>query len=268
VSEADKAFTGSIPENYDRYLVPLIFSDYARDLAVRASALNPKSVLEVAAGSGAVTRELAPRLLDDAKYVVTDLNQSMLDYARAQQMSDTRLVWRQADAQALPFADSSFDVIICQFGVMFFPDRASAYREARRGLRSGARFLFSVWDSIEHNVFADDVTNALAELFPRDPPRFLARTPHGYFDPQTIRAELDSAGFSNVNIETIAKCSRAPSARAPAMAYCEGTPLRNEIEARGSLEQATAHAAQRIEQRHGSAELAVKMQALVVSATA
>jgi ubiquinone/menaquinone biosynthesis C-methylase UbiE len=232
MSAGDKVFAGSIPENYDRYMVPLIFAGYARDLAQRAAALSPKAVLELAAGSGVVTRALVPGLSPDARYVVTDLNQPMLDYAATRQNPDNRLSWRNADAQALPFEDTAFDLVCCQFGVMFFPDRPSAYREARRVLKPGGCFLFNTWDRIEDNVFADDVTNALAEFFPNDPPRFLARTPHGYHDTALIRSDLAKAGFSNVTIETRAEQSRAPSPHLVAVAYCQGTPLRNEIEAR------------------------------------
>jgi ubiquinone/menaquinone biosynthesis C-methylase UbiE len=162
MSEADKAFTGSIPENYDRHMVPLIFLSYAQDMAQRAAALSPRAVLETAAGSGVVTRALASQLSPDAKYIVTDFNQPMLDYAAARQGADNRISWRQADALALPFDDAAFDLVCCQFGAMFFPDRQAGYREARRVLEPGGHFLFSVWDRIEENVFADDVTNALA----------------------------------------------------------------------------------------------------------
>lgn len=256
MSAGDKLFAGSIPQNYDRYMVPLIFENYARDLAQRAAALSPRDVLETAAGSGVVTRVLAPQLASDARYVVTDYNQPMLDYAAARQDPDGRISWRQADALALPFDDSAFDLVCCQFGVMFFPDRPSAYREARRVLRPGGCFLFNAWDRIEENVFADDVTGALAELFPNDPPRFMARMPHGYHDTAVIRSDLAKAGFLNVTIETRAEQSRAPSPRQVAVAYCQGTPLRNEIEARGAdkLEAATDHAAKALARKHGTGE--------------
>jgi ubiquinone/menaquinone biosynthesis C-methylase UbiE len=162
-------------------------------MAQRAAALSPSAVLETAAGSGVVTRALAPRLSPNASYVVTDLNQPMLDYAAARQAADSRISWRKADAQALPFEDATFDLVFCQFGVMFFPDRQSGYREAKRVLKPGGYFLFNVWDRIEENLFANDVTNALVELFPDDPPRFLARTPHGYYDTALIRS---SAAFA------------------------------------------------------------------------
>jgi ubiquinone/menaquinone biosynthesis C-methylase UbiE len=268
MSETDRVFAGSIPENYDRYLVPLIFESFAQDIARRAAALSPKTILETAAGSGVVTRALTPRLSPDASYVVTDLNQPMLDYAATRQAADGRISWRKADAQALPFDEAAFDLVCCQFGVMFFPDRQSGYLEAKRVLKPGGCFLFSVWDRIEENVFANDVTNALAEVFPSDPPRFLARTPHGYHDTALIRGELEKAGFSSVMIETRAEQSRASSPRHAAVAYCQGTPLRNEIEARdaGRLEEATAYAASRISDRHGTGQIAAKIQAHVIMA--
>jgi ubiquinone/menaquinone biosynthesis C-methylase UbiE len=269
MSETDKLFAGSIPENYDRYLVPLIFESFAADLAQRVTSLSPRAILETAAGSGAVTRALTPSLRPDATYLVTDLNQPMLDYAATRQAGDRRISWHKADALALPFEDATFDVVFCQFGVMFFPDRQSGYREARRVLKPGGRFLFNVWDRIEENVFANDVTNALAEIFPNDPPRFLARTPHGYYDTALIRSELENVGFTSVAIETRAEQSRAPTPRHPAIAYCQGTPLRNEIEARevGKLEAATDYAAAAIANKHGSREVAAKIQAHVIVAT-
>jgi SAM-dependent methyltransferase len=199
---------------------------------------------------------------------VTDLNQPMLDYAASRQAPDTRIKWRQADALALPFDDEAFDVVCCQFGAMFFPNRIAGYREAKRVLKPGGHFLFNVWDRIEDNVFADDVTNALAEIFPSDPPRFLVRTPHGYHDTALIRGELKAAGFRHVAIETRAEQSRASSAREAAIAYCRGTPLRSEIEARdaGKLDAATDYAAAAIARRHGGGKVAAKIQAHVITA--
>lgn len=268
--EADKVFAGSVPENYDRYMVPLIFEPYADDLARRAASFKPSAILETAAGTGVVTRALLPRLSPDATYVATDLNQAMLDYAASVQVPDSRIRWRQADALSLPFEDAAFDVVCCQFGVMFFPDRPAAYREVRRVLKPGGHFLFNVWDRIEENVFADDVTNALARIFPNDPPRFLARTPHGHHDVTLIRSELEGAGFSRVEIETRAEQSRASSPRVPAVAFCQGTPLRNEIEAReaGKLAAATDYAEAAIAERHGYGEVAAKIQAHVIVAEA
>jgi len=268
--EADKLFSGSIPENYDRYMVPLIFEAYAADLARRAAGLAPKAVLEIAAGTGAVARALAPKLPADATYIVSDLNQPMLDYAQSRQPEDSRLTWRQADAMALPFEDGTFDLVCCQFGAMFFPNRTDAYREAKRVLKPGGHFLFSVWDRIEENVFADDVTNALARVFPNDPPRFLARTPHGYHDEALIRSDVEAAGFSRITIDTRAEQSRASSARIPAVAYCQGTVLRSEIDAReaGKLEAATDYAEAALIARHGKGAVSAKIQAHIILAAA
>ena len=139
--ETDKVFAGSIPENYDRYMVPLIFEPYAADFARRAASLSPSAVLETAAGTGVVTRALAPKLSPRASYVVTDLNQPMLEYAASRQAPDSRIKWRQADALTLPFENATFDLVCCQFGAMFFPDRSSAYREAKRVLKARRTFF-------------------------------------------------------------------------------------------------------------------------------
>jgi len=264
----DKMFAGSIPEIYDRYLVPLIFQPYAQDLAERVAQTKPGDVLETAAGTGAVTRAMAARLGADVKITATDLNQPMLDRAASMQGGKGQVIWRQADALALPFADASFDVVVCQFGVMFFPDKVKGYVEARRVLRGGGRFLFNAWDAIPDNDFAAAANDTLAELFPNDPPRFMARTPHGYHDAARIRAELEQAGFRQVAIETVTHRSKAASARDVAVAYCQGTPLRNEIEGRDAslLGKATDMTEAAIRQRFGAGAVDGKIQALVISA--
>lgn len=268
MAETDKLFAGSIPEIYDRYLVPLIFEFYARDLSARAAAANPSHVLETAAGTGALTRALAACLPSHTAVTATDLNQPMIDYAAARLRGDSRIAWRQADALALPFEDGSFDVVACQFGAMFFPDRIRGYAQARRVLKSRGRFVFNVWDRIEENDFALVVTESLETLFPADPPRFMARTPHGYADAERIRSDLDAAGFTTVAIETIGSTSKAPSAHDVAVAFCQGTPLRNEIEARdpSRLEAATQAAAEALTQRHGRGAVEGRIKAHVITA--
>lgn len=261
----DRGFAGSIPELYDRLLVPLIFEPYAIDLAARCARLSPRDVLELAAGTGAVTRHLAAAL-PDATIIATDLNQAMLD--RAATIGTARPVtWRQADAMRLPFDDAAFDVVACQFGVMFFPDRAAAFAEARRVLRPGGTLLFNVWDDIAENAFAETVTDALAPLFPLDPPRFLARVPHGYRDQAVIAADLAAGGFTTpARFETITGRSRADSARTAAVAICQGTPLRNEIVARDAdrLDAATDAATAALEARFGRDAVDGKIRAIVV----
>ena len=264
---ADSVFAGSIPQLYEAYLVPLIFQPYADDLAPRLAQRPVTRVLEIAAGTGVVTRALAATLPESVTIVATDLNQPMLDHAAT--LGTRRPVeWRQADALHLPFEDASFDAVVCQFGVMFFPDKPRAFAEARRVLRPGGVLIFSVWDRIEENEFADVVTTALASVFPDDPPRFLARTPHGYHDRDTIERDLAGGGFATPpRIETVAARSRASSPRIPAVAYCQGSVLRNEIEARdpARLDEATERAAEAIAQRFGATDVDGKIQALVVT---
>jgi ubiquinone/menaquinone biosynthesis C-methylase UbiE len=267
MAESDKVFAGSIPELYDRLLVPLIFEPYARDLAERVAQTSPSRVLETAAGTGVVTRALAARLPAHATITASDLNQPMLDRA-ATRLRDDRIAWRQADALALPFADQGFDAVACQFGVMFFPDKGRGYAEARRVLKPQGRFLFNVWGAIADNEFADLVTEAVAGLFPADPPRFLARTPHGYHDVKQIRADLAAAGFASSTVETVDAVSRAASPRDVAVAFCQGTPLRNDIETRAAarLEEATQAAAAALARRYGSGPLEGRIRAHVITA--
>jgi SAM-dependent methyltransferase len=269
MAETDKVFSGAVPEIYDTYLVPLIFETFAADLASRVAEGRPKRILETTAGSGVVTRALAPLLDPDARYVVSDLNPPMLERAKIRQGTDGRIEWRQADALDLPFEDGDFDAVCCQFGVMFFPDRVAGFREARRVLKPEGRFVFNTWDSIEHNDFARIVTEAAGAEFPDDPPRFMARTPHGYHNMDQIEADLRQAGFSFVEIVTIEHTSLAASPRVPAVAYCQGTPLRNEIEARDpeGLERITDLAAAAIAAVFGGGAVAGKIKGHVVTAS-
>src|SRR5215468_5133074 len=166
MAATDKQFAGSIPETYDRFLVPLIFESYARDLAERLARVEPRQVLETAAGTGVLTRAMASRLPANARIVATDLNQAMLDHAQTRLSRKERLEWKQADALALPFADQSFDAVACQFGAMFFPDKLQGFKEAFRVLRPGGHYFLSVWDKISENEFSDVITDELATLFP------------------------------------------------------------------------------------------------------
>ena len=263
----DKVFAGSIPELYDTYLVPLIFEPYAIDIANRLASMHPRRVLEIAAGTGVVTRAIVAALPGDAAIFATDLSQPMLDRAGAVG-TDRPIEWRQADAMKLPYRDGSFDAVVCQFGVMFFPDKTKAFVEARRVLAPGGTLLFNVWDRIEENEFADCVTTALAQLFPADPPNFLARMPHGYHDREIIERDLELAGFVKPpTIETLAMRSRAASSKLAAIGYCQGSPLRSEIESRSAvgLAKATGVCADEIARRFGSDAVDGKIQAHIVA---
>lgn len=230
MTASDTQFTGSIPALYDRCLGPMLFAPYAREMAARAAALRPARILETAAGTGIVTEALAAAL-PEAEIVATDLNQAMLDVAAARGLP-AQVSYQQADAQTLPFADASFDLVLCQFGAMFFPDRVGAYREARRVLRPGGRFLFNVWDSLDHNPVSKLLGDTVAAMFPDDPPSFYRRVPFGYHDTARIEADLRAAGFTDIAIETVSQLSRV-DARAAAIGLCQGSPMGAEIEARG-----------------------------------
>jgi len=264
--ETDKVFAGSIPESYDRYIVPLIFEAFAADLARRAASLSPRAVLEIAAGTGVVTRALAPKLSRDASYVVTDLNQPMLDYAASRQPPDTRIEWHRADALALPFENASFDLVCCQFGAMFFPDRTSGYREARRVLKPGGHFLFSVWDRIAANPVMAAIVEGLSRRYPQQKSWFLERTPCGYHDEAVIARDLKAAGFPVVRISVVKQFGELASAREAATGFCQGSPLRTEIEALDAvgLEAATRDVAAVIEEKCGKGPTKTPLQALVV----
>jgi ubiquinone/menaquinone biosynthesis C-methylase UbiE len=268
MTATDKAFTGSIPALYDRYLGPLLFEPYAADLGRRLSGLAEGRVLETAAGTGIVTRSLASILPRSVEIVATDLNQAMLDHATAV-ANASRVTWRQADAQSLPFEDASFDAVVCQFGVMFFPDKLAGFGEALRVLKLGGRFIFNVWDRIATNEFADVVSKAVAACFPDDPPAFLSRAPYGYHDTGLVREQLKAAGFASISFETVGHRSRAAKPSDPAIGFCQGSPLRAEIESRDAsrLAAVTNSATDAIATRFGVGPVDGRIQAHVFSAT-
>lgn len=265
--EIDKVFSGSIPGLYESHLVPVFFESYAQDLAERVASHGPHRILEIAAGTGVMTRALARALPSGTAIVASDLNEPMLYHARG--LGTVRPVeWRQADATQLPFEDESFDEVVCQFGVMFFPEKAKAYSEVQRVLRPGGFFTFSVWDRLEENDFAAVITKSLELVFPANPPRFLPRTPYGYYEHRAIEQDLAGGRFTaSPRFVTVAARSRAESARIPAVGFCQGTPLRNEIEALAPsrLAEATDAAAESIARQFGRQSIDGRMQAHIVT---
>ena len=264
----DQAFTGSVPAIYDRYLGPLLFESFAADMVERVAELSPQTILETAAGTGIVTKALADRL-PDAKITVTDLNPAMLEIAKSHAARD-QLKFEAVDATSLPYRDGDFDVVVCQFGIMFFPDRVAGYREARRVLAPGGTFLFNAWCGLKDNPVSEAVHEAVVALFPDNPPRFLERTPYGHGSADEIERDLTAAGFEDMSIERVEFPCRAPSAEYPARGFVMGSPLRMEIEERapGTLEDVADAAERAVAERFGSGPIESTMAAMVVSARA
>lgn len=223
-------FEHSAPSLYDRHMVPLLFEPYAELLAERAAALEPRRVLETAAGTGAVTRAVA-RVLPEAEIVATDVNPGVLEYATAHFDSGS-VTFQQANAQELPFPDESFDLVLSAFGVMFFPDKVRAHDEARRALRSGGRYLFVTFADLSRNPVPEAAGKAVDAMFPDDPPRYMERGPFSYTDRTQVEDDAGAAGFSDVAVETVELSSRVV-ARDAANGMVLGSPFRAEIEQRG-----------------------------------
>ena len=265
--ESDTAFIGTIPRLYDRCLGPLLFEPYAKDLAERASALAPRRILETAAGTGIVTAALV-RALPDAEIVATDLNPDMLAVAASKVASPT-VSFQAADAEHLPFPDGSFDLVLCQFGAMFFPDRVAAFAEARRVLKRGGLFLFNVWDRLDRNLLSKVTADAVAGLMPDGGASFIERVPFGYHDSARIERDLVAAGFDAIGVETVDRTSSVPDPAAAAHGICAGSPLALELESRGvSVSHAEAAVADALAQHAGADGLDLPMSALVISARA
>ncbi len=263
------AFTGSVPKTYHTYLGPLIFEDYARDMARRLGVRPGERVLELACGTGIATREIAGAVAKGGgTLLATDLNQAMLDVARAAVGDGAGVEYQAVDACALPFGDRSFDVLACQYGVMFFPDKMKAMREARRVLSPGGRYVFSVWDSLEHNPIARVVHETVAAMYPANPPGFLGGTPYAWFDRKAIERVVRAGGFERCEIETVRFPCVAPSAEDAARAFVEGTPLLGQLTERGVKDPAPVRmaVAKELGSRFGERPCKATMRAVVVKA--
>lgn len=263
----DTTFSGSIPAIYDRYMVPLVFEPFARAVAERAALLQPRTILETAAGTGVVTEALH-RALPQAEIVATDLNEPMLEQA-ALRLAGRQVRFQPADAQALPFDDCGFDLVVCQFGVMFYPDKVLGHSEARRVLRDGGHYIIVIWDRIDRNLATMAAGRAVAELIPGEAARFYERVPFRYHDPAQIERDLRAAGFEHIAFDTLELRSRAASARDAAIALVQGTPMRADIEqvAPGRLGAATDAAARALAEFEGPDGFDAPMAAHLVTAT-
>lgn len=267
MKQQEVRFSGSVPAKYDQLMVPLMFRPYADELARRAADLRPGRILETAAGTGAVTQALH-EALPDVDIVATDLNQPMLDTA-AERVKSDRVTFAQADAQDLPFDDGTFDLVACQFGSMFFPDKVRGHAEARRVLSDGGHYLLAIWDRIDRNHLTDAAQKVLIDSFPDDPPMFMTEGPFGYSDTNRIEQDLHDAGFDTVDIETVELRSRSPSARDAATALCYGTPMGTELDERepGSLDRVFERVEEALRVYEGPDGIDAPMAAHLVLAT-
>lgn len=260
-------FSGSIPAAYDRYLGPLLFQPYAEDLAARLQVEENASVLELACGTGILTRVLRTRLPSTVKLIATDLNEPMFRHAAAKFSEGEAVQWRQADACSLPFGDGMFDAVVCQFGIMFVPDKALAAREARRVLKPGGLFLFNVWDALEHNDVGRIAHETITSYFDKDPPTFY-QVPFGYHDQDEIKRVLESAGFRDVRIEVVSKMAEVTSAQDVATGLVQGNPVSSAITERDPslLPVITNAVADAITRRFGETNIRAPMRAIIVQA--
>ncbi len=262
----ERVLSSSVFDVYDESLVPLAFQAYADDAAVRLADVHAGSILEIAAGTGTVTRAMAVSLPDEVTITATDVVPGMLD--RARRTGTARPVaWERANAIALPYESESFDVVVCQFGAMFFDPKRDAFAEARRVLRPGGRFLCSVWDGLDDNDFAAVVNDAVKSHFPDEPPRFLELEPYAYHDRDMIIADLRAAGFhAQPAIEQVEHVSRSATPVEVAAAFIGGTPLRDQVAARGPdlLADAITVTAAALAERFGPTDLQGRMSAQFV----
>jgi SAM-dependent methyltransferase len=233
MADTSSQFAGSIPELYDRCMGPVMFQPYAEDLSRRvAEGVADGAVLETACGTGILTRQLRERLPAGVRLVATDLNQPMIDRARAVVQSTRPIAWEQADCTAMPFEPASFDAVACQFGVMFPPDKAAIFREARRVMTDGGLLAFSVWDTVEQNPYIDVFRQIVVGFFPSDPPPFF-NVPYGFSDPTFWRDLLAANGFGAIEHELVTLPARSERAEQLAIGFLQGSPLAHEIQARG-----------------------------------
>jgi len=261
--QSQRRWVDSMSEAYDRWMVPTVFWPFALEMARRIGARRPRRVLELAAGTGVLTREILATT-GTADVTATDLNEAMVECGRKNVPDAT---WQSADALDLPFDDGRFDVIACQFGVMFFPDKPKAHAEARRVLEPDGSYFLTSWATIDGHEFETAVVAALEHLFPDDPPRFLQSVPHGYADLAVIVADLQAGGLEPVSAETLALEGQMASAVDLATGYCTGTPLRAQIEARGGDPAAAiVVVAEELERRLGAGPVAGRMTAHFVEA--
>jgi len=260
MSENVPVFAGSIPENYNQYLVPLLFDAYGADMVKKLEVPALGSVLELACGTGAVTKYLRDALVDSIRLVATDLNPGMLEIAQSSLSDSNGIEFQVADGTSLPFEETSFDSVVCQFGVMFFPDKYQGFAEAARVLKPGGRLHFSVWDSLKHNALSKLVHETATDLSPEI--SFMA-TPFSYCDISDIKATLESAGFRGMEISVQPRESEARSVDDVVMGLVAGSPLAAELENRGLMGEGRDAVESALISKYGDGPISAPMQAVV-----
>jgi ubiquinone/menaquinone biosynthesis C-methylase UbiE len=226
---SDINFSGSVPQNYDRFLGPLLFEPYAKDLVERLNKKHVKRVLELACGTGRVTQHILNKLPAHVQLIATDVNTDMMSVADSK-INDVRVIWQAVDAQELPFNDEEFDLIICQFGVMFFENKLKAFTEAYRVLNEGGTFLFNTWDRVEENMLSNLTQQVLLELIKDDPPLFFEQGPFSFFDKDLIKQILQQAGFKNVTLSIVRKETESTDIESMIKGFLDGSPLTNYLQ--------------------------------------
>ena len=262
---AEASFGGSVPENYQDLLVPLIFEAYAEEIVPRVAPPLGGNVLEIACGTGVVTGKLRERLDEGIALIATDINSEMQAIAIAAQSEQGCVSFETQDGTALTYGDNSFDCVVCQFGVMFYPDKGAGYAEAARVLKPGGTFVFNVWDSLDKNPLVALADRAIAKMMPEDPPPFL-KIPFGYFNVDEIRSALQEAGFGRVDVSVLPETCRTESARALARTFATGTPLAPIFAERG-LEGSINELESSIAAAYGDGPIVAPMQAITFEAT-
>ncbi len=259
-------FEGSVPLNYDRYLGPHLFEPYALDIIKRLDGLQPKHVLEIACGTGRVTHHLVNTLPAGAQLWATDLNKDMLQVAQ-NKIEAPNVKWQLADAQQLPFDDEIFDLVVCQFGVMFFPDKGGAFAEVYRVLQPGGRFIFNTWDAVPYNAASNSTQNALNDFFKGDAPQFFQKGPFSFFDHEEIKSLLEKAGFNMVKLTVVQKQTDAAAANDLVNGFVDGSPLTGYLKERGvDLEAVKNRIREELESDFVLEKTPMTMQAIVCEA--
>ncbi|NQY92617.1 MAG: class I SAM-dependent methyltransferase [Campylobacteraceae bacterium] len=260
-------FTGEIPKYYERYLGPIIFEEYAEDLANRVCIPSNGTLLEIAAGTGMATRKLRDTLSSTVHIIATDITNDMLDIAKTKFNEKENIEFKIANALELPFEDGTFDVVVCQFSLMFFPNKSVAVKEAKRVLKPGGTFVFNVWDSFEHNQLVQTVSQTIMNCLPFDPPSFF-KVPFGYYNIDVIKTLLNDAGFGDIEIDILPRVSKAQKALDVASGFVLGTPARLQIEEDDSepLDKILGIVTEAIGKKFGYTSIKAKMQAIIFTA--